>query len=238
MSTVTTPRVASPTVATTRWLLRLHSRVAVWAVVIVIVAVATAALVIARYVELELSVVQFARQAFVWFPFAVAIMTTTGFLNIHVAAGLTRRTLARASLAVAMTMAGFYVAVMTVGLQLERLLFGARGWGQKVVDEQALFTDTSQVGWILVDLGLLFSAAQLCGLLVGIVYYRAGGWWGTLTLPFTVGPVLLVTPLLTTSLLDPLSTLARLPIAVAVLVATAVAYLLVLRTTPVRSVTS
>lgn len=233
------PRTApSPTVATTRWLLRQHLRVGSWAVAILVIAVAATVLVLSRFFEPELSVVQFARQAFVWFPFSVAIMTATGFMNVHVAAGLTRRTLGRASLAVALTMAAFYVAVMTVGLQLERVLYDALGWSQRVVDEQALFTDSSQVGWIVLDLGLVFTAAQLCGLLVGIVYYRGGGWWGTLTLPLTVGPILLVSPVLTTSLLDPLSQAARVPISVGALVAVAAVYLLVLRTAPVRPVTT
>ena len=42
---------------------------------------------------------------------------------------------------------------------------------------------------------LTFVVAYLSGLLVGITYQRAGGWWGTLALPLTVGPILVVSAL-------------------------------------------
>ncbi|HRA50188.1 hypothetical protein [Actinotalea sp.] len=241
MST-TSPTTASPLPArssvavTTRWLLRQHLRVALWAVIIALMAVTVAVVMVDRYGTVDISIVQFARQGFVWFPFSMAIMMSAGFLNVHVASGLTRRSLGRASVVVGVGLAGFYAVVMTAALQLERAVFGARGWAHQLTDGAPVVADTSQIGWILVDLGLLFTAAQLSGLLVGISYYRLGPWWATLALPLTVGPVLVVTPILTTSLLDPLSMLARVPVAVALLVLTAAAYLVLLRRCPVRPV--
>lgn len=239
--TLTTPatvRRPSPTVHTVRWLLRQHLTVAAWAVVILVIAATAGPALVDRISTVEVSVVQFARQGFIWFPFSIAIITTTSFLNVHVAAGMTRRVLGRATVVTGVAMAAFYTVVMTVAFQIERAAYDARGWAQQIVDEMPVFTDTSQVGWILVDLGLVFTAAQLCGLLVGIVYYRAGGWWGTLALPLTVGPVLVMTPLLTTPLLDPWSTEARVPVAVALLVATAATYLALLRRVQLRQVTT
>ena len=45
---------------------------------------------------------------------------------------------------------------------------------------------------MLVSTTLLFVVAYVSGLLVGMTYQRVGGWWGTLALPLTAGPVLLV----------------------------------------------
>lgn len=239
--TLTTPaavRRHAPTAHTVRWLMRQHLTVAAWSVVILAIAAIGGTLLVDHFWTVEISVVQFARQAFIWFPFSIAIITTTSFINVHVAAGMTRRALGRASLVTGLVMAAFYTVVMTVALQIERVAYDARGWPHTIVDDMPVFRDTSQIGWILVDLGLVFTAAQVCGLLVGIVYYRAGGWWGTLALPFTVGPILLMTPLLTTSLLDPWSAEARVPVAVALLVAAAVAYLALLHRTQIRQVTT
>lgn len=241
MTAVTTSaavRRPSATVHTARWLLRQHLGVAAWAAGVLAVAVAVAVVLVDRFGTIEISIVQFGRQGFIWFPFSMAIMTATSFVNVHVAAGMTRRSLGRATLAVALVMAAFYTVVMTAALQVERAVYGTRGWAQQITDEVPVFSDTSQVGWILTDLALVFTCAQLCGLLVGIVYYRAGGWWGTLALPLTVGPVLVITPILTTPLLDPLSQAARVPIAIALLVAVAAAYLVVLHRTQIRQVTT
>lgn len=225
----------SPPVATTaRWLLRQHLRLAAWAVGILALALVGGVLLVDRISQPNISVVQFGRQAFLWFPFSVAIMTTAGFVPVHVAAGLTRRALGRATLLVAVTMGALYALAMTALLQVERLWYDAAGWDQEIVDT-LVFTDSSQVGRILTDLVLVFTAAQLSGLLVGLAYYRGGGWWGTLTLPLTVGPVLVVSQMLTITLLDPLGLTARVGLAVALLAVTAVVYLVLLRSTPVRS---
>lgn len=230
----TTP--PSPTLHAARWLLRQHLSLAAWAVGVFVVVVVTVVVLVDRYGNVETSIVQFARQGSIWFPFSTTIGVLVAYLNVHVAAGMTRRSLGRASLVAALTMAAFYTVVMTVALQVERAVYGSRDWAQQLTDEAPVFSDTSQVGWILVDLGLVFAAAQLCGLLVAITYYRFGGWWGTLTLPLTVGPVFGVTPLLTTSLLDPLSEAARVPIAVGLLVAVAAAYLALLHRVAIRPV--
>lgn len=241
MTAVTAPtgvRRLSPSRHTARWLLRQHIGLAVWAVGILVVLATTALILVDRYGTVEISIVQFGRQGFIWFPFSVSLISFTAYVSVHVAAGMTRRSLGRASIAAGLTMAAFYTIVMTGALQLERAVYGSRRWAQQITDDAPVFSDTSQVGWILTDLGLVFTATQLCALLVGVVYYRFGGWWGTLAIPLTVGPVLLISPLLTTPLLDPLSRLARVPIAVGVLVVVAGVYLALVRRVSIRPVTA
>ena len=45
---------------------------------------------------------------------------------------------------------------------------------------------------MLLELSVTFVVANLSGLLVGAVYQRFGVWAGTLTLPLTVGPLVLL----------------------------------------------
>lgn len=243
-ATAATPRDAARRAAAaratrhaTRWLLRRNLSLAGWAVLVLVVGVVVGAALVDRLASVELSIAQFARQGFVWFPFAMMIGVSSAYVNVHVAAGMTRRAMSRASVVVALTMAAFYTAVMTVALQLERLAFEALGWEHAIADDGVgqLFSSSDQVGLILLDLGLLFATANLCGLLVGATYYRAGGWWGTLALPLTAGPVLLVTPFLAAEGLG-IGLAARVVVVVAVLVALAAAYQAVNRRTPVRPV--
>jgi hypothetical protein len=220
------------------WLLRQHLRYVGWASAVLVVGAAVATLLIDRFGTVDISVVQHGRQGFVWFPFALAIALVTTYLRVHVAAGMTRRVLARATIVTGVLTGAAYTAVTVVALQVERVLYGARGWPQQITDTAPLFEDTSQVGLMLVDLGLLLVAAQLSGLLVGAVYHRFGGWWGTACLPLTVGPIFAMPALLQTTWLDPLGLPVRVLLALAVLVACAVAYTAVLRGTRIRPVTT
>lgn len=245
-TTTPAPRVTAPHRAATaratrhtiRWLLRRNLRLAGWAVLVLVVGVVVGAVLVDRLATVELSIAQFARQGFIWFPFAMMIGASSTYVNVHVAAGMTRRAMGRATVLVALTMAAFYTVVMTAALQLEHLAFEALGWGQEITEDGTgqLFTDSSQVGMIVLDLGLLFVTAHLCGLLVGATYYRAGGWWGTLALPLTAGPVLLVTPILASDGIGS-SLGVRVAIVVTVLAALATAYLVVNGRTPVRPAT-
>lgn len=220
-----------------RWLLRRNLPLAGWAVLILVIGLVVVALVVDRLASVEISIVQFARQGFVWFPLAMMIVTSTTYVTVHIAAGMTRRAMGRATVLVALTMAALYTAVMTGALQLERFAFGALGWGHAITDDgtRQLFSDSAQVGLIVLDLGLLYVTAHLCGLLVGATYYRAGAWWGTITVPLTAGPALLVTPFLAS---DGLGLGVRVAIALAGLVALATAYLVIVGRTPVRPVTT
>lgn len=240
MSAVTAPvtRPHTPVRHTFGWLTRVHLYSARWVVGIVALVTVIAIRTVDHYTSVDISIVQYARQAFIWFPFSMAIGTTSAFVGVHVAAGLTRRALGIGAVLHAVVMGLAYTVVMIVALQIERAFYGTQGWGQAFLGESSVFVDTSQIGWILADLALVFVAAHLSGLLVGVVYYRVGGWWGTLALPLTLAPLLVVVPILAVELLDPLSTGPRVLIAIGVLAVAAAAYMAIVDRVPIRQVTT
>jgi hypothetical protein len=237
-------RAISPVNATYRCIMRTHLRLALWALAFVLVAATMAIVALDRFGTVQNSVVGFARQGLIWFPFSLAIMVAVGYVNVHVAMGLTRRALGVASVLAALSTSAVY-AVGVVGLiQLERAVFAGMGWRHVIIDELAFVHDTSQIGLLLGENFIAASAGQLCGLLCGIVYYRVGGWWGTLALPLTVGPVILVqsgmsadVPWLTGDLAVGTAGggLVRAAVCVVLLAVVAAAYHLVLRSTPLRT---
>lgn len=219
------------------WLMRHHLHFVGWAVAVLVAGAVVGTLLVERISQVELSIVQFGRQGFVWFPFAIAITLATAYVPVHVASGMTRRVLARASLLAGVLTGLTYAVVMTVALQAEGAVYDAVGWPQRITDTAPLFEQADQVGLVLLDLSLLFVAAQLSGLLVGAVYYRFGGWRGTVALPLTVGPVFAVPTLLTAEWWD-LGLPVRSLLAVGVLALCAAAYAVVLRGTRIRPVTT
>ena len=168
-----------------------------WAILLVAVVVITASLAATGHGGV--SVVSFGRQAGIWFPFSMHVVIATGYFRFHVATGMTRRTFWRASLVVAAAIAVLNGTLMATLLLVERLVHGWLGWGW-VLQDAAL--DPSGGSWptMLLDYGMTYLVANLSGLLVGIVYYAlgsawgsvAGGWWATLLLPLTAGPVFVV----------------------------------------------
>ncbi len=186
----TSSRRRGPVARTATRLVRQQSALAVWYWAIVLLVVAVVPFVILRFVPVETSVLTFARQAGIWFPFSLHVLLATTYLPVHVASGMTRRSYVRGTLANAVIMAFGYAALTTVGLQLERLWHDAMGWSWSLD-----FDPFGQPGGapllILLDYAVVFAIGNLCGLLVGTVYYAAGGWWVTLTLPLTVGPLVL-----------------------------------------------
>lgn len=189
-------RRRGPVVHTVRRLGRVNLVLLAWFWVAVVPVVVVLSLVLARIEgELDAAVVLYMRQGAIWFPFAQAIILVAAFLRPHVAAGMTRRTFARATLVVAVGTGVAYAVVLVALAAVERALHHAAGWGWRVADA-GLADEASPAGLLLTELVLLCVAANVAGLLVGIVYQRVGGWWGTLALPLTAGPVLLVPALL------------------------------------------
>ena len=84
--------------ATATWLLGMNLFLAAWFWLMAIVVVTGALVVINLVGEVNVSIVAFARQAAIWFPFSVLIAITAAYLPVHVAAGLTRRSLSLGSL--------------------------------------------------------------------------------------------------------------------------------------------
>ncbi|GIG40814.1 hypothetical protein [Cellulomonas phragmiteti] len=165
-----------------------------WAVVAPSFAVVT--LVLARIGgSVDAAVILYSRHGAIWFPFAQAIALVATYLPVHAAAGMTRRTFARATLVVAVGTGLAYAAVLSALAALERELHHAAGWGWRVTDA-LLASEVSPPGLLLADLALTCVVANVSGLLVGAAYQRLGGWWGTLALPLTAGPVVAVLTLL------------------------------------------
>lgn len=192
-------RRRSPVSRTVRHLLTMLMYLAVWFWAIAVVALTLALLLVHRFGEVEASVAQFARQGGIWFPFSLMIIIATTYLPIHVAAGMTRRAFATAALVAAVVTAAVYAAALTLLIQVERMVFEQAGWPHALSDIGLSATSSGtavDLSRLFVDYLLMFGSGVVSGLLVGIVYYRAGGWWGTLALPLTIGPLLVVTALL------------------------------------------
>ncbi|MGW6132514.1 hypothetical protein ACWFNE_21005 [Cellulomonas sp. NPDC055163] len=203
MSTTTLARPAvrrrTPVARTVRHLLAMLLYLAVWFWGIAVVVLTLAIVLVDRFGEVTTSVAQFARQGGIWFPFSLTVILATTYLPTHVAAGMTRRAFATASLVAGGVTAAVYAAVLTLLIQVERLVYEQAGWTHSLTDVGLSATTsgtTVDLGLLFLDYGLMFGSGVVSGLLVGIVYYRAGGWWGTLALPLTIGPLFLVTALL------------------------------------------
>ncbi|MBO3083128.1 hypothetical protein [Cellulomonas fengjieae] len=178
---------------TATWLLWMNLYLATWFWGLVVVVATGALLVINQFGEVNNSVLAFARQGAIWFPFSVLIGVTAAYLPVHVATGLTRRSLALGSLVAAASMAVVYGVVFTGLLIVERTVFDALGWRWRFLE--GLSPENAGAGTLLVSSTMLFLVAYVSGLLVAICYQRGGGWWGTLTLPLTAGPIVLVSAL-------------------------------------------
>jgi hypothetical protein len=199
MSTTTRPLFPArpvtrqgPVLRTTVSLLAWFGQVALWYWAIVLVVVVAVPLVVASVGDVGTSTIWFARQSGVWFPFAIMIGIATTYPPVHVASGMTRRSYVRGALLAAVGTAVAFAVLMAGGLMAERAWYGAMGWDWSLQD-QGWFDPDVTFGSLLVAYLATFVVAYTSGLLVGTVYAVAGGWWGTLTLPLTAGPSLVMT---------------------------------------------
>jgi len=187
-TTMAAPVRRGPVDLTARWFLIAQLRLArwVWGIGIVVVAISVA-IYGATAETVDSSVAQYALQALCWLPLSVFIGLGLAYLPAHVASGLTRRALSRGALVAAFGTALGYGAAFALVLLAERAVYDAFGWTWSVG-----FDDGTVASAFLVASTTAFALSYTAGLLVGIVYLRHGGWWGTLTLPVTVGPVVLL----------------------------------------------
>lgn len=197
MTTATaTARHRGPVLRSAALIVGLNAYLFVWFWVIVLTGVVIGTLVLAHVNgHVDAAVTLYARQGALWFPFSMAILLVAAQLRVHVAAGRTRRTFARASLPVAVGTGVAYAVVLQLLALAERTVHDAAGWGWRVMDPM-LADESSPAGLLLAELVVLLVAGNVSGLLVGVVYQRARGWWGTLWLPLTVGPLVGVALLL------------------------------------------
>lgn len=226
----------------TRWQLRLLLThvLGIWAVGVVLLVVVVA--VASQLGEMTVSAMGSAIHPLVWWPFVIAIIMSSAHLPVNLAHGMTRRTCTRAMLATSLCISLLNAVLAMVALLVERAVYDRMGWTPALSAGNVTGSlDGGELGFAA-GLALVFVAAMISGLLVGVVYYRVGGWWGTLALPLTLLPVL------TTSVLAlredqwrPISLTiagdapAGEAMAVLLLIASALAFALLVRRLPVRS---
>jgi hypothetical protein len=245
MSAVTAPRtraLPAPWLRTTGWLVRMQLTAALWTLGI-IAAVGLVAFVVTqvRGIGPTLSILQFLRYPGVWFSFALALLMVVTHIGLHVASGLTRRAFVVATVVVGLITAGTWAVAASLALELEGVIYGTQGWPQVAGESGAEFDPAAGFAVTVVPFALSFAAGQLGGLLVGMSYYRLGGWWGSVALPLTVAPIFLVNM----GGLDDgqwswidldLATAPAVALGVLVLAVSAAAYYLLVRNVPVRHV--
>jgi len=193
MTVLDAPVRRGPVDLTARWFLFGQRRVARWfwplAVVVAVGWITVLALVGGRTGHVTSSVVGYMWQAAMWVPFSVFVGLGLVYLPVHVAAGLTRRSLSRGALAAALGTAALYGAVFAALLLAERAVYDMAGWTWQFAE---LSSDSATIAAFLTAMAVMFLLAYVAGLVVALVYLRGGGWWGTLTLPVTVGPLVLL----------------------------------------------
>ncbi len=172
----------------TRRLVRLQARLGAWTLGMALVAAVAVLAVVSRAVRPELSAVQFAQHAALWFPFAIAIILVSTYLPVHVASGMTRRSFVRGAVATSVIVGTGYALVVTLMLVVEAVAYERLGWFHGTAEDTGSQALLASGGWThLWGLVLILVAGNLSGLLVGATYLRFGGWVGTLLLPLTVG---------------------------------------------------
>ncbi|QDB78783.1 hypothetical protein FHE66_14340 [Georgenia sp. 311] len=189
----------------------------------------------------DFSVVQFVRQGpLVWFLMSIAILVATVYLGPHVANGMTRRSFVGGSLVAGVLAALLHAVTGTVLTLLEGVLYARMGWDHDATPGVEYTEGVWQTGLgpLLLDYSLAAAAGTIGGLLIGITYYRLGGWWGTFALPLTVLPVL-YTMFATSWSEAPFVPWDVPPVAAVLaggvlLVAAAIAFALLARTVPVK----
>lgn len=190
-STISAVRRAPQWQRSTTTLLRINLQRAGWFFALAIIVVTAVLFTISRFTEPQMSGVQFAYHGILWYQFAMMIVVFVGYAGVHVVHGMTRRSLLVGSLLAAAGTAMGYALVITLLLLVERWAYSWLGWyhGLSNIDAEVLGGGLWPYAWGAV---LIFAVGNLSGLLVAAAYYRLGPWWGTLCLPLTLAPLLLV----------------------------------------------
>ncbi len=226
----------------TRWQLRLlltHVLV-IWAVAAIALVVVLA--VAAQVGEMRVSAIGSAIHPLLWWPFVIAIIMASTHLPVHLAHGMTRSACTRAALAASLVISVLNATLAMLALLVERAVYERLGWTPALSAGNVTGTlDGGELDFAA-GLAMIFVAAMVSGLLVGVVYYRVGGWWGTLTLPLTLLPVLGTSALalgegqwrpVSLTLADDVP--AGEVMAVALIIGSATAFALLVRRLPVRT---
>lgn len=180
---------------TLRWMLGMQALLGIWFWGVILVLEVLALLIAAQFGPVEVSMFQFATHGALWFPFSIMIITSAAAITTHVAQGRTRRSFIQAALLTVVVMGISYGLLMTAGLALEGLVYDALGWSQAHItslDSSSATTAPWQepLGTTLLTYITRTGGGAIAGLLVGVGYYRFGGWRGTGLLLVTALPAL------------------------------------------------
>lgn len=184
----------SPVLVAARYLLGGYLRVARWYAGAVLVLGALIPLLISRAGNVGVSILDVSWQAGVWFGFSLNASFGVAYLSAHVSFGMTRRAYWQAVLLSALGFAAALAVFQTAALALERWWYGAMGWHGS--GAEGLVVPAAGPGATAGRFLLLYLTAIVGGAVVSLVYARFGGWLGTLSLPLSVGPLLVVGALL------------------------------------------
>ncbi|HLR95345.1 MAG TPA: hypothetical protein VK053_12510 [Jiangellaceae bacterium] len=180
-------RVATDLLVTSRW--TLVSFIAI--VVVLFTGIGLILIVTGTHAEQDGSVWEQASHAVRYFPLAIGIMIPTAFMLTELSLGVTRRDFAIGASAFALVVGLVMAALMAGGLLVEGPIFDAigleHGFNMNHVAERP-----DQVELVLLEYTIAVTAHVLTGWLIGVTYWHTGGVTGTILLPLTVLPGVLV----------------------------------------------
>ncbi|HLV59210.1 MAG TPA: hypothetical protein VKY81_10145 [Natronosporangium sp.] len=182
------PRPPVPVRAVVRTMLREQRWLALTALLLPVAAGAITLLVRA-FADVDGSVWEPGGTALRWMMLVVGATATPLYLPTYVAHGVTRRRFTVAATLAAGGLAAAAAAYLAAGLLVERVLSVAGGAGAPRLANAHLFDSTGQVHLVVAEYGLAFLAYLVTGWLLGSVYYRYGGWRGTLLVPLALVPL-------------------------------------------------
>lgn len=227
---------------TLRWLLGMQALLGLWFWAVILALEVIALLIAAQFGSVEVSMFQFATHGALWFPFSIMIITSTAVVTTHVAQGRTRRSFIQATLLTMVALALAYGVLMTAGLALEGLVYEAMGWTQAHIAD-VTSTSTPRTPWqeplgiTLLTYVTRTGGGAMAGLLVGVAYYRFGGWRGTGLVLVTALPALAaqesISGFFSEFVDDPLLVSGVVPLAL--IAAAAFAYYLLTRHLPINN---
>lgn len=227
---------------TLRWMLGMQALLGLWFWGVILVLEALALVIAAQFGPVQVSMFQFATHGALWFPFSIMIITSAAVVTTHVAQGRTRRSFIQAALLTVAVMALGYGVLMTAGITVEGLVYDSLGWTQQHIADVDSATAPlapwqEPLGTTLLTYITRTGGGAMAGLLVGVAYYRFGGWRGTGLLLLTALPALAVQEALSGLLRNVVDSalVVNGGIALALIVAGAIAYYFLTRHLPINN---
>jgi hypothetical protein len=161
---------------------------------IVLVFMVAGMVVIPRVGTVDFSLWQGALGFLRWVVLAGGFMVARSYMPLFVAHGITRRHVLVGAAPVVLGLAVAIGAVVAAGFAAEGAVYGVLGWPQRISGDGSrfLYEQPDQYGLIFVGSACSVLAYLLSGALIGASYTRWGGVLGTLFLPVSFLPALVV----------------------------------------------